>query len=254
MLHVLIGQDIFYERVIAASKTTRLRWVLPKVARMGDRVALYFPSQGGFVALGSVLDTPIADLFGRRHVYVATVGSIERLGSVVSLDWISTRMRGWAWLNYPRNYTSLEPPRDADLLRALGQPAPSTPPKPGKGATTRTAAQPTDDGALEGIAHERTVLTRSRNAALRDEALRRAKGVCKACKVDFSLVLDGLGVRVLQVHHLHQIALLKVPRVNKQSDLAVLCANCHSLVHANTKEAISVDQLARKLARQRVSR
>lgn len=102
----------------------------------------------------------------------------------------------------------------------------------------------TNPGILEGIASEITVLRRSRCRKFRSEALERAGGVCEACEVDFSQILDGIiGHRALNVHHRLQLALRRVPTVTTASDLAVVCANCHAMIHANPSCAMPVEQL-----------
>ncbi len=60
-------------------------------------------------------------------------------------------------------------------------------------------------------------------------------------------MLDGLGQRVLQVHHKHQLALLDEPKVNGIDDLAVVCANCHQLIHADMARAMPVEELRKRL-------
>lgn len=99
------------------------------------------------------------------------------------------------------------------------------------------------EGVLEGIARETVVLSRSRSAVLRKEALKISGGLCACCGVDFSLVLDGMGLRALQVHHRRQLALRETPGVTTVADLAVVCANCHAIIHTNPKKAIPVEEL-----------
>ena len=83
--------------------------------------------------------------------------------------------------------------------------------------------------------------TRSRK--LRDAAYKAAIGVCCVCDSEFSNVLGGRGVRVLQVHHCKQLSARKAPSVTKLSDLAVVCANCHLLLHLDSGKALSVSKL-----------
>ena len=59
--------------------------------------------------------------------------------------------------------------------------------------------------------------------------------------------MGGKGVRVLQVHHRKQLANTDRPRLTHLNDLAVLCANCHTLVHINPKRALAVSALHRML-------
>jgi len=100
-----------------------------------------------------------------------------------------------------------------------------------------------NEGVVEGIARETVVLSRSRSATLRKDALRRSRGVCEACRVDFSAILNGRGLRALQVHHKRQLALQETPEITSLEDLAVVCANCHAIIHTNPKAAIPVEEL-----------
>lgn len=99
------------------------------------------------------------------------------------------------------------------------------------------------EGVVEGIARESIVLSRSRSAALRREALRLSDGECEACGINYSHVLYGRGLRALQVHHKNQLALRETPEATSLGDLAVVCANCHAIIHTNPKEAMPVEQL-----------
>lgn len=104
---------------------------------------------------------------------------------------------------------------------------------------------------LEGIARELTVMARSRSRKLRDLALRRSHGVCEACGTDFSVLLGGKGTHVLQVHHRRQLALQDAPKLTGPDDLAVVCANCHAIIHADLLSAMSVEALRDQWCRER---
>ncbi len=101
---------------------------------------------------------------------------------------------------------------------------------PAKIPVSRAEFQTT--AALEGLAKEYRAVSRRRSATLREAALNASGGICEACGIDFSSLLGGMGARVLQVHHKNQLAHAEAPIVTKLEDVAVLCANCHSLVHA----------------------
>ena len=88
---------------------------------------------------------------------------------------------------------------------------------------------------------------RGRSRHLREQALAAANGVCCVCDKDYSRLLGGRGVRVLQAHHRQQLAASDTPRVTRLSDLAVVCANCHMLIHMNPKQALRVEELRRLL-------
>lgn len=105
--------------------------------------------------------------------------------------------------------------------------------------------------AMEGMAREQRVLAKGRNGRLRKEALRLANGTCSVCEKDFSQVLGGRGIRVLQVHHKEQIALSREPRVTRLEDLAVVCANCHALIHLDIRSAFDIEELQAMLGASR---
>lgn len=102
---------------------------------------------------------------------------------------------------------------------------------------------------IEGARTEATVYRRGRSRKLRDTALMQSNGICEVCDVDFSGILGGLGVRVLQVHHRHQLSAYDEPSLTRLEDLAVVCANCHALIHTNPKVALSVGDLRQILAK-----
>ncbi|HEY2412056.1 MAG TPA: hypothetical protein VGI40_07425 [Pirellulaceae bacterium] len=100
---------------------------------------------------------------------------------------------------------------------------------------------------IEGLRSEVVLLRTKRSQKLRKAALLLARGKCCVCNLNFLQLLKGRGVRVLQVHHRDQLSVRKVPSVTKQSDLAVVCANCHLLLHLDPKKALSVEQLRKML-------
>lgn len=97
--------------------------------------------------------------------------------------------------------------------------------------------------AIEGLAKESVRATRSRNGQLREAAIRQSRGVCEACLRDFSVLLGGLGARALQVHHKNQLAQSDNEVITSLDDLAVLCANCHCIVHADRDQPMRVEHL-----------
>lgn len=99
------------------------------------------------------------------------------------------------------------------------------------------------ESAIEGTMTEARYWRRSRSTKLRDSAFAKARGMCCVCDTDFSKVLDGRGVRVLQVHHRKQLSSRTTPSPTKVDELAVVCANCHMLLHLNPDEALDVGEL-----------
>lgn len=110
-------------------------------------------------------------------------------------------------------------------------------------SASSAAIQIADESAIEGVATEARAIRTSRSAKLRDLALKASGGVCEACEVNFGATLAGKGWRVLQVHHRNQLSLRDEPQITSASELAVLCANCHMLVHLNPGSALPVSKL-----------
>ncbi len=109
---------------------------------------------------------------------------------------------------------------DRRLKRALNHPV-----------ATKRATGASVDRAIEGSATE--ARSKQRNARLRNQRLRMAGGVCDACGMDFSVVLGGRGTRALVVHHTRQLRDYDEPQETRLSDLAVVCANCHMIIHSD---------------------
>lgn len=100
---------------------------------------------------------------------------------------------------------------------------------------------------IEGTKTEARYLKTARSRRLRDAAFNKARGVCCVCRRDYSKVLGGRGVRVLEVHHREQLSSREVPSLTRLGDLAVVCANCHLLIHLDPKNALAVEKLQEML-------
>lgn len=57
--------------------------------------------------------------------------------------------------------------------------------------------------------------------------------VCEACNFNFTDKYGVLGRQFIEAHHLTPIASLEIGQfqINIQKDFAVLCSNCHSMIH-----------------------
>jgi 5-methylcytosine-specific restriction protein A len=102
--------------------------------------------------------------------------------------------------------------------------------------------EPVVDGSVEDFGCEgdiawRRHLKQERDAGLArrrkaDALARDGRLVCEACGFDFEAVYGPRGRGVIECHHVQALSGAKGKRVTKASDLALLCANCHRLVHA----------------------
>ena len=81
-----------------------------------------------------------------------------------------------------------------------------------------------EESDIEGTKTEIIQFKTKRSRKLRDLALNAAHGICCACGRDYSKLLGGRGVKVLQVHHRKQLAAREMPSITKLGDLVVVCA------------------------------
>ena len=109
--------------------------------------------------------------------------------------------------------------------------------------------------AEEGGLILRLHLSRERNRALaqrkRDQARERyGLLVCEACDFDFSTAYGELGIGFIEVHHRKPVASLLPGDRTKLDDLALVCANCHRMLHRRGA-LLSVEDLRAIIGQQR---
>lgn len=106
------------------------------------------------------------------------------------------------------------------------------------GLSTRGDVVAPSPAATEGERTLRAHRRRERSSALRDRKLaevRAAHGrcVCALCGIDEATKYPpSFGSRIFEVHHLAPLSKAATPVRTTLADLAVLCANCHRVVHA----------------------
>ena len=103
------------------------------------------------------------------------------------------------------------------------------------------------DKRMEGMLTESK--SKFRDPALRSAALARADGRCAGCRKNYRRVAGGKGEKCLVVHHKKQLKDIDQPRETRVSDLAVVCANCHMMLHADRGKALTIAQLQKLLRR-----
>jgi 5-methylcytosine-specific restriction enzyme A len=72
----------------------------------------------------------------------------------------------------------------------------------------------------------------------------RATGrlVCEVCDFDFARVYGRLGYRFAECHHTVPIAQLDEHHRTRSADLAIVCANCHRMIH-RSRPMLSIQEL-----------
>lgn len=83
-----------------------------------------------------------------------------------------------------------------------------------------------------------------RDAKNRRLAVKKHGLNCYACGFDFEKVYGERGRDFIEVHHIKPLSTLKEAiKVNPETDLVPLCANCHRMVHRRKDDILSVDEL-----------
>ncbi len=90
--------------------------------------------------------------------------------------------------------------------------------------------------AKEGETFLRVHLMRERNRALvnrkkQSVLVEKGKLECEACGFDFSRIYGEIGDGFIECHHIKPVSDLRSGDRTKISDLALICANCHRMLH-----------------------
>jgi len=68
------------------------------------------------------------------------------------------------------------------------------------------------------------------------------KLVCEACKFDFALIYGKHGKGFIECHHKKPVADLKLKDKTRLEDLALVCSNCHRILHRG-RWLLNIDEL-----------
>lgn len=106
--------------------------------------------------------------------------------------------------------------------------------------------------AEEGKTLTQVHLTRERSKKLVDKKKTKAlkqhgELCCEACGFDFEKVYGSVGHGYIEAHHTKPLHTLMPGTKNTLDDLALVCANCHRIIH-RSKPWLSVDELQQLLA------
>ncbi len=119
--------------------------------------------------------------------------------------------------------------------------------------TEPSAGMDENVAALEGELRSRMVRHRFRERELREAKLAEAKRLdphgrlrCEVpgCAFDFEAVYGEIGAGYAQVHHLRPLSEAAEPLKTTLRDLAVVCANCHAMIHVGGGCRLLTDLIA----------
>lgn len=101
---------------------------------------------------------------------------------------------------------------------------------------------------FEGQQRERYSSYYERDPRLRAKAITLHGTTCVACGFDFEKKYGEYGKDFIEVHHIKPVSELGGnTRINPQTDMAVLCSNCHRMVHRKREMVLSIDELKRSI-------
>jgi 5-methylcytosine-specific restriction enzyme A len=98
-------------------------------------------------------------------------------------------------------------------------------------------------GLVEGQKKVRFSVYYERNPFYRSKAIEVHGLSCMARGFNFRETYGDLGKGFIHVHHNKPISESGPLRVNPQTDLSVLCPNCHAMIHRNKNYTLSVEEL-----------
>jgi len=92
-----------------------------------------------------------------------------------------------------------------------------------------------EEGRLLARVHMRRERSRKLVSDKKQRVLKeKGKLNCEACDFDFGAVYGERGMGFIEVHHTVPLHTLTAGRKTRLDDLALLCANCHRMVHAKS--------------------
>lgn len=97
---------------------------------------------------------------------------------------------------------------------------------------------------FEGERKSRLSSFYERNPKLRIAAIKTHGVVCKICGFNFNDFYGEHGAGFIEVHHLKPVSTLEAStKVSPESDMTVVCSNCHRMLHRNKGRVLTPAQL-----------
>ena len=87
-----------------------------------------------------------------------------------------------------------------------------------------------------------------RNTEIRKKAIEFHGLNCKVCDFNFLKSYGEIGKQFIEVHHLTPLSEQGgINTIRIESDLTVLCSNCHSMIHRRSDKLLTIDELKKTL-------
>ncbi|OZI09192.1 restriction endonuclease [Siphonobacter sp. BAB-5385] len=96
----------------------------------------------------------------------------------------------------------------------------------------------------EGNQKQRLSTYYERNPALRKQVLLNYKDLsCAVCEFNFEATYGEWGKGFIHVHHLNPVSQAGITKPDPHKDFALLCPNCHAMVHRKKDRLLSIEEL-----------
>lgn len=203
LLKRAVGQTVWVVQGEPAGRSTCFTLVGRYIA---ENIAVEDKASGLYVLFGSGMDAP------------------ENLG-LNSLPWFAKLKKSQS--NFSLGFNTIN---DSDVINALDALLPLSTP------TSANEDSATDWSAEEGAKKLRQHFARERDQQLitqkKETVLKEHKRLaCEICGFDFQAVYGEIGKGFCEVHHLKPLGKRNSPTTTALSELAIVCANCHRMIH-----------------------
>ena len=92
---------------------------------------------------------------------------------------------------------------------------------------------------------------RERDPRLREDAVAIHGFNCMACGFNFGEFYGEIGKKFIEVHHVVPLSEAGRTKTNPETDLIVLCANCHRIIHRRISICLTLKELKRHISNAR---
>ncbi|WP_053375555.1 HNH endonuclease [Paenibacillus sp. FJAT-27812] len=112
-----------------------------------------------------------------------------------------------------------------------------------------------DELHKEGLRKSSVVNKYERNPKIKKAAILYHGVTCMGCKFNFEEFYGDHGKGFIEIHHINPLSSVqKEHYVDPKEDIAVLCANCHRMIHRRRSDMLSLDELIAMVQRNKATR
>lgn len=242
-------------------------WTATQKFKTGDRALFYFSQISSIVAVGTVssklytVSGPYKWTDCTGDLTVCDFRLVWFLDNPLRLSDVTKypQLRAWYGKRQFRRTHELEPDVAQALLDEIARLNPSIRSQLRQRknglksipiSTNKAMKSPRIETFEEGGIKEVTVELTRRNPQLRSRAISEYGYACKICGFNFEEHYGDIGAGYIELHHLRPLSNRKGKHEASITDVAVVCANCHRMLHRSGRTPITLDVLQRAVFEQ----